>query len=124
MAIKLIQDDERLLFVFSEDPEVTITYKRIPNPVIHKLIRECTDKKDKANTYLLGVKALKYAILDWTGINDGNKPAKWDPQNMELMGEYIDRLPNGVVNEFTEKLLTGLQSEEAAKNSRTARSSG
>ena len=121
MAIKLIRDDERLTFVFSEDQEVKIHYKRIPSHIQDGWLKKNTDKKNRIDYFAVGLLAMKYAILGWEGIENENGPVKYDPVNAD---ELIPRLPGALVGEFTEELLDGTKREEKTKNSSTTRSSG
>jgi hypothetical protein len=112
MAIRIIQETERLVFDCSG--EAKIFYKRIPRYMYSKWVREFTTRRgDRTDWNAVGRAAMEYAILDWEGFEDETGPVKYTP-------DKIDNIPGAVVDEFTTTLMDGFvpkDQETARKNS-------
>jgi len=110
MPIKLIKEDERLIFEF-EGAE--LIYRRIPQNLQRQWVKECTNRKTGFVDWArIGQKAMQYAVLSWGGVEDDNG-------EVEFNKDLLDCLPGAMINEFTDVLLDGMdsrKSEESEKN--------
>lgn len=116
--LKAISDEERLVYIFSGDPDVKFFYRRIPGHIRDAIIKRHTKIKKGIEIYdkdTAGKEFIEYALLGWEGFEspESNKPFPFSIEN-------FDRLPSKPVQEFTEVLIDGVdyvKSEEAEKNS-------
>lgn len=125
MSLRAISDSERLVHVYSGDPEVKFFYRRIPGNIRDAIVKRNTRIKRGVEIYdkdTAGKEFIEYALLGWDGFL-----APDSEEQFPFSIDNFDKLPAKPVQEFTEALIDGVdyvKSEEAEKNSRTTRSSG
>ena len=111
MPIELIKEEEKICF---EIYGAKIFYRRIPQNLQRRWVRECTNRRNVTDWGKIGQKAMEYAVLDWEGVEADGKKVDYNP-------DLLDFLPGAVIGEFTDVLLDGLDSkkvEEVEKNSK------
>jgi len=121
MAIKLIDETERLVWVWPKDHSVKIYYRRVPDSMRKQWREEAgVDERGNPEFSEIGERALQYAILDWEGFEDKNgKPVPYSWKAFEAV-------PDGVRMPFVNVLLNGtkLDFAEERKIKNSDKSSG
>ena len=117
MAIKLIDESERFVYVWPKDHDVKIYYRRVPDSMRKQWREEVGfDENGRPDFSEIGERALQYAIIDWEGFQDKNgKPAPYS-------WAAFEKVPDGIRIPFIDVLMDGTkydrEKEEAqAKNS-------
>ena len=87
MAVKIIQKDERLVYVVGE---TTFYYKRIPSERAGAIRRKHT-KRGETDFNRAGIEMLQSYLLGWDNVQD------WDDNKVEFTPENIALIPDEVL---------------------------
>lgn len=103
MPVKIINDDERLSFVFAGGK---FYYRRPPLKLKKRWVSECTNARGVIDGYALIEKAVPYCLLGW----DDNAVIGADDKSIPFSDEIALKMPEDFYTLFSGQL--GLENPE------------